>query len=88
MTGTGENVGECRLSYIGEANEAHFEIILDTAKPRRAHELGVVAFSVLLLILRWHGSMNLMGREVGVRPVRPSSVRPPSSVRSRGYLPS
>lgn len=62
MTGTGENVGECRLSYIGEANEAHFEIILDTAKPRRAHELGVVAFSVLLLILRWHGSMNLMGR--------------------------
>jgi hypothetical protein len=26
--------------------------------------------------------MNLMGREVGVRPVRPSSVRPPSSVRS------
>ena len=30
MTGTGENVGECRLSYIGEANEAHFEIILTT----------------------------------------------------------
>ena len=60
MTGTGENVGECRLSYIWEAHEAHFKIILDTAKPRRAHELGVVAFIVLLLILRWHGSMNLI----------------------------
>ncbi len=65
MTGTGENVGECRLSYIGEANETHFEIILDTAKPRRAHELGVVAFTVLLLILRWHGSTDLIG--AGVR---------------------
>jgi hypothetical protein len=67
MTGTGENVGESRLSYVGEADEAHFEIILDTAKPRRAHKLGVVAFTVLLLILRWHGSNGWFdqGREAG-----------------------
>jgi hypothetical protein len=87
MTGTGENVGECRLSYVGEANKAHFEIILDTAKPRRAHELGVVAFIVLLLIFRWHGSIDLIGRVGRGRgtwrhqPVLPS--RPSVSVRVR-----
>jgi hypothetical protein len=55
MTGTGENVGECRFANVGKTNEAHLEIILHATKSCRTHELGVVAFAVLLLILRWHG---------------------------------